>query len=223
MIVLHHTGMADADGALAWLCDPRSEVSSHYFLFEDGRIVRLVEESERAWHAGLSSWRGETDINSRSIGIEVAHPGEGSGLPYSAPQVDATIALCRDILSRHAIPPERILGHADIAPLRKEDPGRQFPWAKLHEAGVGHWVPPAPIVSGLTLAPGDRGPAVAALKAKLAGYGYGLAPGEDYDEETTAVVRAFQRHFRQERVDGIADPSTLATLDLLTGARSRRA
>jgi N-acetylmuramoyl-L-alanine amidase len=161
MIVLHHTGMADADGALAWLCDRRSEVSSHYFVFEDGRIARLVEESQRAWHAGVSSWHGETDINSRSIGIEVAHPGEVSGLPYPDAQVDAVIALCRDILSRHAVPSERILGHADIAPLRKEDPGRQFPWARLHEAGVGHWVPPAPIVAGAAMKEGDRGPAVA--------------------------------------------------------------
>lgn len=218
MIVLHHTGMPDADGALAWLCDPRSQVSSHYFVFEDGRIVRLVDEARRAWHAGVSSWAGETDINSRSIGIEIAHEGEANGRPYPDEQVDAVIALCRDILSRHSIPPQRVLGHSDVAPLRKEDPGRRFPWGRLHEAGVGHWVPPAPLVAGETLQEGDRGPAVAALRSTLAAYGYSLAPGEDYDAETAAVVRAFQRHFRPERVDGIADASTVATLDRLAAA-----
>lgn len=223
MIVLHHTGMANAEGALAWLCDPRSEVSSHYFVFEDGRIVALVDEGRRAWHAGLSCWAGETDINSRSIGIEIAHEGEANGLPYPDAQVDAVIALCHDILGRHPIPPERVLGHADVAPLRKEDPGRSFPWRRLHEAGVGHWVPPAPIVTGKALQEGDRGPKVAALRAALAAYGYGLAPGEAYDPDTGAVVRAFQRHFRPERVDGIADASTIATLERLGSALFPRA
>jgi N-acetylmuramoyl-L-alanine amidase len=220
MIVLHYTGMPSAERALKWLCDPESGVSSHYFVFENGRVAQLVEEDRRAWHAGKSFWAGETDINSRSIGIEIANPGHEFGyMPFPDAQIAAVIDLCRDVVSRHPIPPERILAHSDVAPLRKEDPGELFPWDRLHAAGIGHWVPPAPIVPGAALETGDSGDPVAALRAQLGGYGYGLKPEANYDAETASVVSAFQRHFRPAQVDGVADRSTAETLASLIAAR----
>ncbi len=128
ILLLHYTGMALPERALEWLCDPASQVSSHYLVFEDGRVVQLVDEARRAWHAGRSSWAGERDINSRSVGIEIVNPGHQFGYrPFPEPQIDALIALCRAILSRHPIPPERVLAHSDVAPDRKEDPGELFP------------------------------------------------------------------------------------------------
>jgi N-acetylmuramoyl-L-alanine amidase len=219
MIVFHYTGMPTAERALKWLCDPESGVSSHYFVFEDGRIAQLVEEDRRAWHAGRSVWAGETDINSRSIGIEIANPGHEFGyVPFPEAQIASVVDLCRDILTRHAVPPERILAHSDVAPLRKEDPGELFPWGRLHAAGIGHWVTPEPIVDGPALQAGDRGPVVANLRRTLAAYGYGIAEAADFDPDTAAVVTAFQRHFRPAKVDGAADASTIATLDGLIAA-----
>ncbi len=216
ILLLHYTGMRSAEAAVKWLADPASKVSSHYFVDEDGRIVAMVDEDRRAWHAGKAFWAGETDINSRSIGIEIANPGHEFGYrPFPDAQIDAAIALCRDILARHAIPPERVLAHSDVAPLRKQDPGELFPWAKLAAAGIGHWVEPAPIAEGPVVRRGDSGAAVTDLKQRLRTYGYGLGRESEFDTETEAVVAAFQRHFRPERVDGIADPSTVATLERL--------
>lgn len=228
MLLLHYTGMPDADQALAWLCNPQSGVSCHYFVHEDGRTVRLVDESLRAWHAGKACWAGERDINSRSIGIEIANFGHASlpnpavndrALlpPFPDVQVDAVIALCRDILSRHAIPPQRVLAHSDVAPARKADPGEAFPWARLAAAGIGHWSDPEPVGGGHFLAMGDNGEPVEALQAMLALYGYDLDPSGRFDEATKQVVAAFQRHFRPERVDGVADTSTVITLHGLIG------
>ncbi len=224
MLVLHYTGMEREERALKWLCDPESSVSCHYLVFEDGRVAQLVDERDRAWHAGKSFWAGETDINSRSIGIEIANPGHQygySGFPDA--QMDAVIALCREILDRHPIPPARVLAHSDIAPARKEDPGELFPWDRLHAEGIGHWVLPEPIGEGGTLRPGDTGTAVAVLKQKFRDYGYGLGEDSEFDAETEAVVRAFQRHFRQVQVDGIADGSTIATLGRLLAALPAKA
>ena len=142
MLVLHYTGMPDAQGAIARLSDPRSQVSSHYLVDSEGSIFTLVDEARRAWHAGQSSWHGQTDLNSRSIGIEIDHPGhDGGNPPFPEAQVDAVIELCRGILARWPIPPARVLAHSDIAPARKQDPGERFPWACLHRAGVGHLSP----------------------------------------------------------------------------------
>lgn len=218
-LVLHYTGMPSADGALAWLCDPASQVSCHYFVFEDGRIHQLVGEERRAWHAGVSSWRGQGDLNSRSVGIEIANPGHQWGYrPFPDAQVAAVIALCRDILSRHPIPPRNVVAHADVAPLRKEDPGELFPFDRLAAAGIGHHVPPTPIRGGRFLSPGEGGPPVRALQEMLALYGYPGPVDGLFGAETEAAVRAFQRHFRQERVDGIADLSTIDTLHRLLSA-----
>jgi N-acetylmuramoyl-L-alanine amidase len=216
MLILHYTGMPSADGALDWLTRGESEVSSHYFVFEDGRIVQLVPEAARAWHAGKSFWQGETDVNSASIGIEVANSGHPGGLPDFPPaQIAAVTDLCRDIVSRHAIARARVLAHSDVAPIRKVDPGEKFPWASLAVAGVGHWVDPAAVAGGRFFQQGDGGPPVEALQAMLALYGYDVPVSGQYCGRTHGVVEAFQRHFRPERVDGIADVSTIDTLHRL--------
>jgi N-acetylmuramoyl-L-alanine amidase len=217
MILLHYTGMLDAQAALQRLCSPDSRVSSHYVVFEDGRITQCVPESERAWHAGVSYWAGETDINSCSIGIEIANPGHEFGYPdFPSRQIAAVITLCRGIIARRGIRADRVLAHSDVAPSRKQDPGEKFPWRSLSDSGVGLWVPPAPIVDdGARLSVGERSEAVRELKENLAAYGYGMGIGGDYDADTADVVRAFQRHFRPAQVDGEADASTCKTLAAL--------
>jgi N-acetylmuramoyl-L-alanine amidase len=218
-VVLHYTGMASAEAALAWLRNPRSQVSCHYFVWEDGRVSQLVAESRRAWHAGVSFWKGARDLNSASIGIEIANPGHEFGAPpFPGDQIAAVIALCRDLCARRRIAPERVLAHSDIAPARKRDPGEAFPWAALHKAGVAHWVPPAPIGGDVGLRVGDSGQDVAALQDMLARYGYEAVPSGHYDQATENVVRAFQRRFRPARVDGAADRSTVETLRRLIAA-----
>lgn len=220
ILLLHYTGMPDEGEALQWLCNPVAQVSAHYFVFEDGRVVQLVPEARRAWHAGVSSWAGETDINSSSIGIEIANPGHPGGLPpFGDAQIDSVIALARDIVGRWRIAPERVLAHSDVAPGRKIDPGERFPWERLHRAGVGHWTAPAPIRDGRFFARGDEGMPVEALQAMLALYGYGVAITGTFDEHLETVVAAFQRHFRPDRVDGIADASTIMTLRNLIASR----
>ena len=221
MLLLHYTGMDDTAAALARLCDADSKVSAHYLVFEDGRIVQMVAEGARAWHAGAAGWRHDTDINSRSIGVEIANPGHDFGMPDFPPaQIDAVIALGRDIVARRRIPADRVLAHSDVAPTRKNDPGEKFPWRRLAEAGIGLWVAPAPIADGPYLATGDCGARVSELQALLGDYGYPLAMSGRYDPATAATVAAFQRHFRPARVDGVADPSTVDTLRRLIAARS---
>lgn len=220
ILLLHYTGMRDAGEALNRLCDATAEVSAHYFVFENGQVLQLVPESRRAWHAGVGVWDGEHDINSASIGIEIANPGHPGGMPpYPQAQIEAVIALARDITDRWGIRPDRVLGHSDVAPQRKLDPGETFPWEQLAQRGVGHWVAPAPQRSGRFLSPGERGQPVEALQAMLALYGYGLDIDGVYNPETEAVVRAFQRHFRPALVDGVADASTIMTLRDLIAAR----
>ena len=222
MILLHYTGMETGLAALERLTTAASKVSSHYVVFEDGRIVQCVPEDMRAWHAGVSSWAGETDINSRSIGIEIVNPGHEFGYyDYPLRQIAAVIALCKTILTRRGpISADRILGHSDVAPQRKQDPGEKFPWLLLSESGVGHWVRPAPLdLEGPTYRLGDKGEGVFRLQRNLKTYGYGITDSGSYDELTRDVITAFQRHFRQARVDGIADPSTQLTLRALVETR----
>jgi len=221
MLLLHYTGMASTSEAVEWLRSPERGVSAHYVVFEDGDIAQLVPEARRAWHAGASFWAGETDINSRSIGIEIANPGHDHGYPDFPPiQIEAVTTLCQDILSRRSIPTDRVLAHSDVAPMRKADPGEKFPWDVLHRSGVGHLVPPIPRSDGRFFMRGEHGQPVEALQAMLTLYGYEVPLSGSYCERTEAVVRAFQRHFRPECVDGIADVSTLQTLYNLCAARS---
>jgi N-acetylmuramoyl-L-alanine amidase len=198
ILVLHYTGMTDAAAALDRLCDPNAMVSAHYLIDEDGTVYALVPESKRAWHAGVAWWRGHRDINGRSIGIELVNPGHELGYrDFPAPQMDAVADLARAILARHPIPPRNVIGHSDIAPNRKLDPGERFDWQGLAARGVGLW--PA--------ADGSPGGDVLRL---LAEYGY--------DTATRQVIAAFQRHFRPRRIDGRPDAETLALLAGLLSA-----
>jgi len=222
IILLHYTGMATAEAAIERLCSTEARVASHYFVHEDGRIVQLVPEAQRAWHAGESSWAGETDINSRSIGIEIVNPGHDGDYPeFPIRQIAAVIALCRSLIARYAITRERVLAHSDVAPSRKRDPGEKFPWRLLAESNVGLWVEPAPITDWLSLVLGDRGDNVMGLQKALADYGYGVPVSGEFDAATKDVVAAFQRHFRPAQVDGLADTSTRETLRRLIEARAR--
>ena len=213
LLLLHYTGMATAEGALDWMTREDSRVSSHYLIDEQGSVAQLVAEEMRAWHAGQAHWAGEDDINSCSIGIEIHNPGPDFGYPdFPDAQMAALEALAHDILSRHAIPPARVLGHSDVAPERKRDPGEKFDWKRLADLGIGLWVAPEPPGDDSGLGEGDEGGEVEAVQDGLICYGYGLAPSGRYDRATAFGVTAFQRHFRQARVNGRADRSTRATL-----------
>jgi N-acetylmuramoyl-L-alanine amidase len=219
MIILHYTGMQTGEAAEAWLSAPESQVSSHYLVHEDGRVVQMVRESDRAWHAGKSFWRGITDVNSHSIGIEIANPGHEFGYRgFPRRQIAAVIELCEGIIARHPIPPQRVLAHSDVAPGRKVDPGEKFPWRQLAGAGIGHFVAPARAGGKPVLGPGAEGAAVEELQSMLSLYGYGIDITGRYDEPTNVVVAAFQLHFRPRRVDGLADRSTVDTLRRLLEA-----
>ncbi|HEY4075761.1 MAG TPA: N-acetylmuramoyl-L-alanine amidase [Rhizomicrobium sp.] len=185
MLVLHYTGMMNAEIALQRLCEPAAKVSAHYTIDEDGTVYAHVPEARRAWHAGVSWWAGETNINTRSIGIEIVNPGHEFGYrPFPEAQIAALTTLCHGILMRHPIPSWRVLGHSDVAPARKEDPGELFPWERLAKAGIGLW----PISQD------------SALGAEaLCRYGYDPGAGEE------KIVTAFQRHFRPAKIDGIWD------------------
>jgi N-acetylmuramoyl-L-alanine amidase len=197
ILLMHYTGMETGAAALQRLCDPEARVSAHYTVDEDGTIYSHVPEEARAHHAGVSFWGGATDINSRSIGIEIVNPGHEFGYrSFPDAQIAAVIALSQDIFSRHAIPPERVIGHSDVAPARKTDPGELFPWATLARAGVGLW----PGV-GRTLLP--EKPLRGSFAAGLRRFGYGVRPEAEVSLEEATV--AFQRHFRPANLDGRAD------------------
>ncbi len=218
LLVLHYTGMQDAAAALQRLIDPSSGVSAHWLVTEDGAITALVPEARRAWHAGVACWQGIRDVNSASVGIEIVNPGHDGGLPpFPARQMDAVAELCRDVIARHGIRPRHVLGHSDVAPLRKQDPGELLDWRWLAREGAGLWPPPQPPAT-TSLGEGDRGCAVARLQDRLADFGYAITPDGDYGAVTTAVVTAFQRHFRPARVDGAADGETAARLSALVDA-----
>ena len=215
-IILHYTGMISGKGAEDWLCNSDSEVSSHYLVHEDGHIVQMVAEADRAWHAGKSFWHGERDLNSVSVGIEIVNPGHILGYrQFPAKQINAVIRLCRGISLRHRIAPAMVLAHSDIAPGRKIDPGELFPWGKLAAKGIGHFIEPEPVSGGRFFTTGDEGQPIEALQAMLALYGYEMPVTGVYDAQTEKIVRAFQRHFRPGKVDGVADVSTIATLHKL--------
>ena len=212
LILLHYTGMPTGEAALARMRDAEAKVAAHYMVEEDGRVFALVDEARRAWHAGVSFWQGCRDINGVSIGVEIVNPGHEFGYrPFPDVQIDAVIELIEDIRTRWDIPDERIIGHADVAPERKEDPGELFPWRRLAECGHGYWVEPAP-APGMGLVDGDTGPGVFALQAGLAKLGYDSVTSGTYDAATAAIVRAFQRHWVQSRFDGVADGATRARL-----------
>ncbi|PZW46881.1 N-acetylmuramoyl-L-alanine amidase [Humitalea rosea] len=198
VLILHYTDMMTGAAAIARLRDPQAKVSAHYVVEEDGTVFHLVPEERRAWHAGISHWRGHEQLNGRSIGIEVVNPGHSCGYrPFPALQMAAVCDLCLEILSRHPIPARNVVAHSDVSPDRKRDPGELFDWQGLAENGVGRF--PAG-VAGDDPAPADP----AELRALLAAIGY------RQDLPDAVLFTAFQRHWRAERVDGRADAGTLA-------------
>jgi N-acetylmuramoyl-L-alanine amidase len=198
MLVLHYTGMPDAASAIQWLANPQSRVSAHYVVMEDGQIVHMVDEAKRAWHAGRSHWRGIDDVNSASIGIEVVNPGHEWGYrPFPEAQIDALIPLVHDIVERHHISRGNVVGHSDVAPARKQDPGEYFPWARLARLRLAL---PRPTQHLLDPQWSDGG-----FMLALERFGYDIA-------EPEAAVRAFQRRFRPELIDGIIDGECRAIL-----------
>ncbi len=207
MLILHYTGMRTGAEAIARLRDPAARVSSHYVVEEDGAVFRLVPEHRRAWHAGISHWRGHGLLNGRSIGIEIVNPGHEWGYrPFPALQMAAVCDLCLGILARHPIPARNVVGHADVAPDRKEDPGELFDWRGLAENGVGLWPAGDAAAGGAPAAP-DGDPL-----GLLGAIGYRT------DLPLPVLLRAFQGHWRPERVDGIADAATLARLNAVAAA-----
>jgi len=228
LVVLHYTGMQDAEIAIARLTDPApvagkypgpwqsptappdaplARVSAHYVVGEDGVVYRLVAEENRAWHAGASSWEGEGDVNHRAIGIEIVNGGHDFGLPdFPGAQIEAVIELVRGILDRWSLKPTRVVGHSDIAPDRKLDPGEKFPWKRLADAGVSVW--PKPVDVQLEFGD-DR---VGRVQSELAAVGYGVERSGVMDAHTRTALMAFQRRFRPERIDGLIDDETLALL-----------
>lgn len=214
ILVIHYTGMESGELALRQLTNPAAKVSSHYTIDEDGTVYVHVPEDRRAWHAGVSFWRGVADVNSASIGIELVNPGHEFGYrPFPEPQMESLITLAREIVGRHPIPARNIVGHSDVAPARKTDPGELFDWRRLAEAGLGVW--PQDGQGGADfplLGPGDAGPEVARYQSRLRYWGYGLAETGVFDAETEVVTIAFQRHFRPEAVTGYADAQTQARL-----------
>jgi len=211
LLILHYTGMKTAAEALDRLCEPAAQVSAHYLIDEDGTVWRLVPEAWRAWHAGASSWGKQQDVNSASIGIELVNPGHDWGYrPFPEAQMAALETLGRDILARHPIPPRHVLGHSDVAPLRKRDPGELFDWPRLAWAGLGVWPdftagPPPPAT-------------IAQLQELLAAIGYACPRTGGPDAETQQVIAAFQRHFRPALCDGTPDAETRARIAALAAA-----
>ncbi len=188
MLVIHYTGMPTAAAALARLCDPAAKVSAHYLVHEDGSVAALVPEAERAWHAGISHWRSNTDINARSVGIELVNPGHEFGYrPFAEPQMAALESLALEILDRHPIPARNVVGHSDVAPDRKQDPGELFDWRRLAALGIGLWPKPAEAEAEST----------SELLRRIG-----------YDPDAAQTVAAFQRRFRPGHIDNRADRET---------------
>jgi N-acetylmuramoyl-L-alanine amidase len=196
---------------------PMNKVSSHYLVYEDGRIFQLVDEAKRAWHAGRGTWDGETDMNSCSIGIEIANGGHDFGLPdFAETQIQSVMALVKAIMDRHGLDRQHVIGHSDLAPSRKPDPGEKFPWRRLADAGLSIWPKPGPEDGNQTVVFDTLGALDArlvAMQGSLSEIGYGVTNNGTYDATLKDIIRAFQRRFRQTKADGIIDVETLALIE----------
>lgn len=218
VLVLHYTDMLSCDEAVARLCDEAAQVSAHYVVAETGEVHALVPEEQRAWHAGESHWRGNNNLNARSIGIEICNPGHTHGYqPFAPRQMKSVIQLSQEIIARHGIPARNVVGHSDIAFLRKIDPGEWFDWQGCAKNGVGLFPFEARKLSGPQLSPGDKGKEVMRLQTALANWGYGLKLDGDYGEKTRKCVEAFQRHYRPANLDGVWDNECAGLLAALHG------
>lgn len=223
MLLLHYTGMISREHALARLCDRQAAVSAHYLIDMHGLVYRLVPEDRRAWHAGVSYWGGVRDINSHAIGIELVNPGHEFGYrPFPPAQMTALASLAAEIIARNrAITPDRVLGHSDVAPARKTDPGEKFNWQWLAERGIGLW-PRTPRAEGppVTTPPPAGRQEVAQIQSLLAEFGYEVPQSGIFGVTTRAALSAFQRHFRPWRIDGLPDRETRSRLEDLLAQRS---
>lgn len=218
MLVLHYTDMLSAEAAIARLSDPEANVSAHYVVDEGGAVTQLVAEEARAWHAGESHWRGHNNINARAIGIEIANRGHSHDYPdFPAAQMEAVAALCHAITARHAIAPRNVVGHSDIAFLRKQDPGEKFDWRWLAAQGIGLFPTGAGALTGHDLTLGASGLEVMRLQTSLANWGYGLKLDGRYGDKTQACVMAFQRHYRPAVLNGVWDSECAGLLAALHG------
>jgi len=213
LVVLHYTGMQTGDEALARLCDPEAEVSAHYMIEEDGTVFQLVPEEKRAWHAGVSSWCGRDNINHYSIGIELVNPGHEFGYrAFPDRQIDSLLEVLAGIKSRHFIPCNGYIGHSDIAPDRKTDPGELFPWHILSKEGFGVCADTEGHSQTVLLRDGESGAEFEKLNMDLAMLGYSIPSEEAVGPATHALISAFQSHWRQSRVTGYYDVGTAAVL-----------
>lgn len=222
MLVLHYTGMENGAVAVERLCDAEAKVSAHYVVHETGEIQQLVSEEKRAWHAGVGEWRGVKNINSASIGVEIVNGGhnvplpDGGLPPFPDVQIHAVIALCKAIIERYAIQPWNVMGHSDLAPERKEDPGEHFPWAGLAAAGIGLWAQPENDPDKrLLFNVGDRDRGISIIQQGLAQIGYAIEVNGHFDAKTHAVMRAFQRRYRQDDISGLIDMECLQRVGAL--------
>lgn len=217
LVILHYTGMESGQAALERLNDAEAQVSAHYLVEEDGRIFRLVDEDKRAWHAGVSSWRGITDINSASIGIEIVNGGHDYGLPdFPNVQIEAVIHLCRAIKQRHKLDARAFQGHSDIAPGRKNDPGEKFPWDYLAEQGIGVMPEPVDPDRRILFTKGTRDRGVSLAQRALAHIGYGVDVTGQFDQKLFDCVEAFQRRYRPDDIRGHIDVETMGLISKLS-------
>ncbi len=216
ILVFHYTGMRSAQDALHRMCQRQAAVSAHYMITENGQILQLVDEQQRAWHAGISYWRGINDVNSASIGIELVNKGHEFGY-HSFPdaQIHATISLAADIITRYQISAQNIVGHSDIAPSRKQDPGELFPWKQLAKNNIGLWPYNDKNIFEKDAQNSTYKLNIAELQSKLSQYGYFSPKTNHMDEQTKAVIIAFQRHFRPQKINGIWDKQCSMLLDNL--------
>ncbi len=213
-LLYHYTGMESGQAAIDRLCDPKAKVSAHYVIEENGQIYRLVDEDKRAWHAGISEWRGVTDLNSASIGLEIVNGGHDYGLPdFPQVQIEAVIALSQDIMKRHDI--VDFIGHSDIAPSRKQDPGEKFPWRRLADAGIGYWPEQIGDDRRILFDAESRDRGVSIVQSGLAHIGYGARVTGILDDDTRLVIAALQRRYRPDQIDGLVDIQTMEIIKAL--------
>lgn len=223
MLVLHYTGMENGAAALSRMCEASSKVCAHYMVEEDGQIFQLADEKHRAWHAGLSSWAGETNVNSASIGIEIVNGGHDYGLPeFPAVQISAVVRLCQDVLKRHDIDPMNIVAHSDIAPGRKQDPGEKFPWHELSRQGIGYWPKPVSQDQRVLFEIGARDRGISVIQSGLAYIGYGVEITGVLDAQTRVALEALQRRYRSDVIDGNVDVQSLEIVTNLANAKKSR-
>lgn len=222
ILVMHYTGMKTADAALQRMLDPTAEVSAHYMVYEDGKVISLVDEEKRAWHAGISCWRGIASLNDISVGIEIVNTGHEFGyVPFPDKQMESVKKLAKEIMERHGIEARNVVGHSDIAPSRKEDPGELFDWQALAEEGVGLWPDVKKVWRGsdVLVEPGKEDVDVARIQKMLSDYGYHIRVDGYFGSKTEDVIKAYKRHFVPEQLnvcwDKLAEERLKKLLDMV--------